>query len=1140
MKESVKIMSKYSVRKPISVLMGILIVIVLGIYSVVRLPLSLFPDINLPFVVTVTTYPGENPETLELEVTNRIESSVQTIGNFSEVQSMSYENFAISIVTFADQANMDAVVIEMRENLNNIDFPDGVGNTRILRISPDMLPVMTITLSKTYEGNLSDEENLIRNTEWINTELLNELNSIEGIADVTVSGASDTILQIDLNETVIGSYGLTQNEILQTIERQNVGGLIGVALDNGEIRMVYLGDSPETIEEIKQLPIYNDNGTIIVLEDLTVDGGIQYINAAEDSYSKINGRQGIQISFQKQSDVGITDATENIYDKLDDLLEDYPNAEYTVLLDQGDYINQSINSVLVNIIIGGLLAIAILFVFLRNIKPTIIVGLAIPISVITAFMLMYFTNVSLNLVSMGGLALGIGMLVDNAVVVIENIFRMINEGKSKVEASIEGAKQVAGAITASTLTTAAVFLPILFVEGFISDVFISMALTIAYSLGASLIISLTLVPAMSSKFLDDQHLKKEGKVISRMKAWYESSILFTLKHKALTIIVIFLLLFGSFALVFSKGFILLPESDEGTINITIETKSTTLFSGKAELADYITEELMLMEDVETVSGNIGSSGGGFGMMAMMSSGENISITVNLKENRSNSTQDNELVIRNMIDDIDYDALTLISNTDILDYEVSAQNSTMALAGASGINIKVSGYDLLTLEEIANDLVTILDEIDHVEEISNGVDQGADKVKITVNKDVAMTYGLTNQDVLNNLDYLYSNLESITSSESLSVEIEGVSYDVEIPNDTIGDINFSVFGDYMTFLSGVQLFDAQTQAMIDAYMANNDVSVESGNSIYIYNAVLPTYQPGDQIVLIVNTFLRIDNNEIVFDPMNAALPTLDSLSLAPLFDLDDENASVTTVEKVTGFATINTDGNQRYLNVTAQIEDGFNVTLVSQDVTDAVETYIDGDFTTYGSGYSIELQGENEEILEAISDLALAAIVAILLVYMVMAIQFQSLRYPLIILMTIPLAFTGGLIALLIAGMNLSMVSLMGFIILIGIVVNNGIVLIDYINKLREQGYHVKEAIIEAGKTRLRPILMTALTTILALVMTAIGFGEGSELLQPMAVTAIGGLIYATILTLVVVPTIYALLNRKLMKEEALENANDQG
>ncbi|MFA7105963.1 MAG: efflux RND transporter permease subunit [Candidatus Izemoplasmatales bacterium] len=1134
-------MSKYSVKRPITVLMGILIVIVLGIYSVTKLPLSLFPDINLPYVVTITTYAGENPETIEREVTEKIEASVQTIGNFSEVQSMSYDNFAVSIITFAEQTNMDTVVIEMRENINNITFSEGVGNTRILRISPDMLPVMTITLSNVYDEDLTDEEILIKNTEWINTEILDELNSIEGIADVSISGASDTILQIDLDESVVSSFGLTQNEVLSIIERQNVGGLIGVALDNGEIRMVYLGDEPETIEEIKNLPVLNDAGNIITLEDLTIENGIKYINSAEESYSKINGRQGIQISFQKQSDVGITDATEKIYAKLDSVLENYPDAEYLVLLDQGEYINQSISTVLQNIIIGGLLAIAILFVFLRNIKPTIIVGLAIPISVIAAFMLMYFTDVSLNLVSMGGLALGIGMLVDNAVVVIENIYRMINEGKTKKEAAIEGAKEVAGAITASTLTTVAVFLPIVFVEGMISDVFISMALTIAYSLGASLIISLTLVPSMSAKFLDDQHIKKEGKIMAKMKSWYQTSVLFTIKHKIITLAVVFLLLFGTFALVYSKGFVLLPSSDEGTISISIETEGLTSFQGKAELADYLTEEIMTIEDVETVSGSVGANASGFQMMSMMSSGEDISLTINLKDNRKNSTLENEVIIRDIVENIDYSKLIDISANDIIDYEVSAQNSTMSLAGTSGVNIKVSGYDLLTLEKIGNDLVEILENIEHVEDISNGIDQGADQVKITVDNNVAMEYGLTNQDVLNNLNYLYKNLESITSSETLSVEIEGVDYDIEIPNDTIGDINFSVFGDYLTFLSGVMLFDQSTQTMIDKYIEENDVSIESGNSVYLYNAVLPTYQVGDPIVFIVNPFLRINNDqEIIFDPMNMALPTLSSLALAPLYNLENTEDSVTIVEKVTGFATINTDGNQRYINVTAAIEKDYNVTLVSSEVTQAVEEYMDNDFKDYGLGYDINLQGENEEILDAMGDLALAALVAILLVYMVMAIQFQSLVYPLIILMTIPLAFTGGLIALLIADMNLSMVSLMGFIILIGIVVNNGIVLIDYINKLREKGYKIKDAIVEAGKTRLRPILMTALTTILALIMTAIGFGEGSELLQPMAVTAIGGLIYATILTLVVVPTVYAMLNRKKIKEEGQVNAINEG
>lgn len=1133
-------MSKYSVRKPITVLMGILIVIVLGIFSVSRLPLSLFPDIELPYIVTVTTYVGENPENVEADVTNPIESSVATIGNFSEIQSTSYENFSLSIITFSESANMDSVVIEMRENINNIEFPEGVGNTRILRISPDMLPVLTITLSKSYTDDITDEEALIRNTQWINTEVLAELNSIEGIADVSVSGASDTVLQINLDTTALLAYGLTQTEVLNIIERQNVGGLIGVALDSGEIRMVYLGDQPETLEQIKTLPIYFDGTEVVVLEDLAVEDGIKYVDASEDSYSKINGQQGVQISFQAQSDIGITEATANIYDKLDDILADNPDASYMVLLDQGEYIHQSINTVLQNLIIGGLLAIVILFIFLRNLKPTIIVGLAIPISVIAAFMLMYFAGVSLNMVSMGGLALGIGMLVDNAVVVIENIFRMISEGKSKKEAAIEGSKQVAGAITASTLTTIAVFVPIIFVEGMISDVFMSMAYTIAFSLGASLIISMTLVPSMSAKFLDDDKPRKEGKVISKMKSWYETSVLFSLRHKALTIIVILLLLFGSFGFVVSQGFELLPESDEGSISITLETASQTSFTGKTELADYLTDEIMALDDVEIVSGSIGDSSGAMSMMSMFSSGDNISITVTLADSRSLSTNANQQLILDIVEGIDYTLFTNITEAEILDYEVSAQNSTMMLGGTSGVSIKVSGYDLLTLEAIANDLVDVISDVEYITDASNGVEQGADQIKLTVNNEEAMLYGLTNQDVLNSLEYLYANLEGLTSTSSLSVQIEGVEYDLDVPSDTLGSINYSMFGDYLVFLSGVQLFDQSTQLMIDTYVENNELDMLSFNTVYILNAALPTYQMGDPMVFVVNPFLKVnDSDEIIFDPYGATtFDTLASKALAPLYT--DDASSVTTVEKVTGFAAINTDGNQRYLTVTAAIEDGQNVTLVSNDVTAAVNDYLDGDFQGYGSGYTVTLQGENEEIMDAVGDLAIAGLVAILLVYMIMAIQFQSLKYPLIIIMTIPLAFTGGFLALLITGMNLSMVSMMGLIILVGVVVNNGIVLIDYINKLLARGYHIKDAIVKAGKTRLRPILMTALTTILALLMTAIGVGEGAELLQPMAVTAIGGLIYATVLTLIVVPTVFALFNRKNLKKEGLEDAHNEG
>lgn len=1123
-------MSSYSVKKPITVLMGILIIIVLGVFSVTKLPLTLFPEIELPFIVTVTDYAGASPEQVENEIAKPIESVVSTIGNFQEVSSISNENFGISIITFAESANMDTVVIELRELINNISFDDGVGSTRILRISPDMLPVMTVTLFRDYEDDLTDEEALIMNTEWINRDLLLDLQAIPGIADVSVTGAADIILEVDLDPALLATYGISHQEVLDIIERQNVGGLIGVALDSGEIRMLYLGDKPNSLADIENLPVLFDAGQIIRIKDIVKENGIRNVNANTDVYSKINGVQGIQVAFTKQSDYGITEVTKNIIEKLDMIMaREGDTAHYTVLLDQGEYINQSISSVLQNIIFGAVLAIVVLFIFLKDIKPTLIVGLAIPISVIAAFMLMYFSNVTLNLVSMGGLALGIGMLVDNAIVVIENIYRMIGEGKNKKEAAIQGARQVVGAITASTLTTAAVFLPIFFIEGFIADIFISMALTIAFSLGASLVIALTLVPTMASRMLSDQKMQKEGKTLKTIKKVYEKSVSWTIHHQLVTIVTVLLILGGAIWAVAAKGFILLPQSDEGSIDLNVSFTSQVAFDAKARFADALTEDILDISDVDTVSASIGGSGG-FGMFRFGSGSSNLSMTVNLKDSRTNSTKSYTSELTELLTTYNFDAIEGLSEENIVEITVDAQNSTAALAGAQGINIKVSGYELLTLQAISSDLVAVLENVEGVSKIDDGISKGADSVKVTVNLDQAMTYSLTQQDVLNSINYLYTNLENLGAVQRLIVNIEGIDYELDLPSDTIGgDFTFDVFGDYQTFLSGIQLFDQATQAMIDQYIDS------TGQGIYVPNTMLPGYVVGTPVVFVVNPFLKVNTGVIEMNPMSAD-PSLMSLAKAPLYTID-ALTSVTTVEKVTGFAVINTDGTNRYLNVTAEVEDGYNVTLVGSKVADAVNAYLDSvDYDVYGGGYYVTLEGESEEIMNAVGDLAVAAIVAILLVYMIMAIQFQSLVYPLIILSTIPLAFTGGMIALLITGSYLSLVSIMGLIILVGVVVNNGIVLIDYIRILREEGHPVKEAIIQAGKTRIRPIFMTALTTILGLLTLALGFGEGSELLQPMAITAIGGLLYGTILTLVVVPTIYAALNRKKIKEEERANS----
>lgn len=1118
-------MSHYSVKKPISVLMGVLIIVVLGLFSLTQLPLSLFPDINLPFVVTVTTYVGASPESLEKDVTLEIESAVSTIGNYASIQSQSNENFAISFITFQQGTNLDSVTVELREKINNLTFPSGVGNTTILRLSPDLLPVMNATMFKTYDASVSDEEALILNTEWINRDIINVLKSVVGVADVTLLGAADVVLEVSLNNSALTQYGLSQDDVLRMINNQNASGLVGAAIDNGSIRLLYIGNQPEQLNEVKALPIAFINGEVITLNMLSTFIG--YANVAVDAYSKVNGKQGIQIQFQKQSDVGITEVTNRILAKLNDIVSEDDTASFEILFNQGEFITQSVNSVFFNLLVGGLLAVFVLLLFLRDIKPTIIVGLAIPISVIAAFLLMFISDISLNIISMGGLALGIGMLVDNAVVVIENIYRLLAEGKSRVDAAIFGAKEVAGAITASTITTAAVFLPIFFIEGIVADIFIPMALTIAYSLIASLVIALSLVPTLSAKFLSETSVKKETNVSLKFKAWYKTSVLFAIHHKIITTTVILLLLVGSSAIVFSRGFILLPATDEGTVSVNISFTEDVTFSTKSTFADKITNELLALNDIETISATVGG-GFVFGPPTAQGSGAVLAFTINLKDDRKRSTTENASFIQNIFTNFKYDTVTDLEKEQIVETSVSTTNASAGAFGPTGIAVKISGNNLLTLERISNEIVDIIKDVEGVEKPDNGIAIGNDRILLTVNKNEAIKYGLSNQGVITNVELAFSLLANLGgATNSTEVLLDGSLYALVIPTSAVANLTLDVFGDYKNFLGGVQLFDSDTLAFIKANYDENEFG-----PLYVPNFNLPSYVSGTPVQFVLNpsVFVVLEDGKPVSFSFPAAHAT--PLNQLAVTTLSNDEQTIVVMDKVTGFATIFTDGNSRYLDVTAQIKDGFNVTLVSTVVVERVNAYLRSEaFLSYGAGYTVTFTGENEEINELFLDLALGLIVAILIVYMVMAIQFQSLKYPLIILGTIPLAFTGGMLALLITGSNLSLVALVGFVILVGIVVNNGIVLIDYINQLRERGVSVIEAIVEAGQTRLRPIFMTAMTTVLALFILALGIGQGAELLQPLAITAIGGLLYATFLTLLIVPMIYALFNRKAVKLE---------
>lgn len=1191
-------MSKYSVKKPVTILMCIMIVIVLGIYSLTKQSLGLFPEMNLPYVVVVTPYVGASAEEVTEKVTSVVESQVTSMNNFSSVQSTSSSNYSVVIVEFNDGTNMDTVMIDLRTKLDNIEFPEGTTKPTILKVSPDMLPVMTVSVSMEND-EIDPEQSFIKTTQFVENELITRLNRVEGVAEVSMSGASSIVVEVNLDQNILKAKGYTNDEILSLIKEQNHDELIGIALNNGKICMLNLGNSIENIDDLKELPLpLSKTNEVVRLKDLAVENGIKYTDQNSESYSKVNGKKTITLSFQMQNGSVITDITKAITKELDNIKKEYSTFDYSVVLDQGEYINMAVSSVVENLIYGAILAVAILLLFLRDWRPTLIVGLAIPISVIATFMCMYFAGINLNMLSMGGLAIGIGMLVDNAIVVIENIFRLRKEGKSKKEAAIQGAKRVASAIISSTITTIIVFVPVLFLGGTVKDVFSNMAYTITFSLLCSLVIALTMVPAMASRMFNDPNhcpkcdaeisptdticsccgkkLKKykEPKVKnkeSKFMATYDKVIRWTLSHKLIVFGSVVLLFILSVGLVVSKGFVLLPATDEGSISTTIAVNSDIPFDKLSNYTDDLAKTIKdSSNEIETVSARFGNSSG---MMALISSSSSnvtsISLTIKLKDNHRKAT---DYYANNIKDIITKHNSTEnlkqyeIKKSDIYESETESSSSSITSFTSSGVSIRVKGYNLEKMEEVAVKLAQIMSEVEGTKKVSTGVVGSDNNLKIYVNKENAAKVGLTEQDFIDNARVIFNTtgLDSMTTENTTKLVFNGNEYELSIPSEVnIAGIGLTtimkLFGSYEEFLKYFKVFDKKMLKVIE----------DSGLSVYTFMPtefagmtmtsimlIIQTKYGGDftkamteamkeGISLVVSPFIYYSESENkLYDgtKLGVTLPSdavpLDSKAAGNVLGSeDDDDDAISYVKKVTGYSTILSDGKYRYFNVTCRVNQAYNVTKVSSEVNKRIDEYINSsEFDAYRDIVQIEYKGENEQIMDTVKQMIIALLIGILLVYMVMAIQFQSLVYPFIVLGTLPLAFTGGLLFVLIFGLEFSVVVLMGLIILVGVAVNNGIVLIDYINQLREEGYTIREACVTATKTRLRPILMTALTTIFGLIFTAIGLNNGAELLQPLAVTAIGGLLYATILTLVVIPIIYMAFNHRKVKQEEKKEA----
>lgn len=847
------------------------------------------------------------------------------------------------------------------------------------------------------------------------------LTQIESGLETLEDSREDALRQADLHEII------TMDMVTQILAAQNFAMPAGYVRDGDVSYMVSVGDEITELETLQNLLLFDmgmEGVDPIYLSDVAV---VTLTDNRDETYAKLDGADGVMLSFEKQSTYATAETTKNIANRFRELEAEYPGLKFVSLMDQGDYIYMVVESILKNLFLGAVFSVLILFVFLRDIRPTFITLCSIPISVVFAIVLMYFSGVSLNMISLSGLAIAVGMLVDNSIVVIENIYRIRSKGANVIQAAVSGAGQVVGAVTASTLTTVCVFVPIVFVEGLTKQLFTDLALTMTYALVASLIISLTLVPAMATGMLKKEKPVRELPMGAAMVNAYRKSIAWALKYKAVVFILSAVLLAGSAVLCLSKGFIFMPNMDSPMVTVSVTMPEGTDMEKASALADELLVRIGKVKGVETVGAMMEAD---TGLSAGISTTNfNVTIYITLQSD----TMSGALVAKQI-------------EADCVDMEcsVSATSAMMDLSmlTGSGVAVDLFAEDMDALQEGALETASVLERLEGVSEVSNGMEDAAPALHVDIDRNEAMKHGLT-------VAQIYMELASGLTSDGIaaSLKLDGITTSV--------------------------IIEKPEGAVLDAKALRE----------YVFEV---TNQDGD-------------------------------VEEVPLKDF-------AKVEETTSLDTISRVNQRRHLTVTAYLEDGYNVTLLTQKAEDLMRR-ID-----LPSGVSYEFTGENEMIMEAIRQLTLMLAIGLLLVYLIMVAQFQSLKSPFIVMFTIPLAFTGGFIALLLCDMEVSVIAMIGFVMLMGVIVNNGIVLVDYINQLRLEGMERRDAILEAGVTRMRPILMTTLTTILGQIVMAVSKDAGSLMMRPIAVVSIGGLLYATLMTLYVVPCIYDMMNKKQLRK----------
>ena len=1210
-------MAGFSVKKPLTVFVAVLGIIVLGVVAYLKMTPDLLPNMDFPYVIIVTSDPGASPESVEQTITKPMEQSMSTLDKIKDVTSTSQNSVSMVLLEFEDGVNMDTVSVDIQQKISVLQgsWEDTVSAPYVLKINPSMLPVMVAAVSR-------EDMDVYELSDFVTDELSGKLEGVSGVASISVSGAVTREAHVILDEKKLDALseklveavkkqlGKAESQLLsarkqvtdgqaalasakkamadgivtapgkaadaaakelekliEALKKGGIGGIIGGSdpdkaleelvkklenlpddlkklvedLKSGKLRAQLEGDASDllvtlmdgltqmteadiqlkeamsqienglaqikeaykTIDEqtdvggqlsmstvsqlltaqnfsmpagyisdndgVQYMVSVGDNVTSrqeledMVLLDLGIEGvepvtlgdvaTVVVLDDADELYTRVNGENGILVTFTKQSNYATAEVSDNINDRFAELETQYDGLSFAPLMDQGDYIYLIVETITSSLLWGALFSVVVLFLFLRDWRPTVITLVSIPVSVIFAVVLMYFTGVTINMISLSGLAVSVGMLVDNSVVVIENIYRLRAKGATVIQAAVSGAQQVLGAVTASTLTTVCVFAPIVFVEGLTRQLFTDLALTITYSLLASLLVALTLVPAMASGMLRREMVQKPG-LLDKIYPAYRKAITFALDHKAGVLLLSLVLLVTSAGAAVMRGFTFMPEMDMNNLSLTVTMPEGTTRRQAVELADTVLERVMTVDNVQDAGFMMsGGTMGGLNMGGSSGGSYDVEGYITMPEGTFGSDAAKEIT-------------ALCAD---LPCEVTASgvmSSMMSMMTGSGVSLQVFGDDMEDLQSAAQALAKRLEQVDGVAEVDDGLDESAPALQVVVDRVAAAKKGMTVAQIYMKVA---AALQSSTSVSNVTLGGESMALSVDaakgstVTREKLLELEITPDATLSSAMGG----SAGSSALSQLSGSSDDTEKDDG-----------TFKLGD----------------------------------------------VAKVQETVSMNTISRDQQRRCVTVTATVADGYNVTLVTSAARQALGS------AALPDGVTVEFNGENEQIMDAMGQLLLMLLLGVVLVYFIMVAQFQSLKSPFIVMFTIPLAFTGGFLALLMTGIEVSVISLIGFVMLVGIIVNNGIVLVDYINQQRLAGMERREAIIDAGVTRLRPILMTSLTTILGLIVTAAAKNAGTALMQPVAVVCIGGLLYATLMTLFVVPCMYEIMNRRDLRK----------